>query len=289
MVPTRSQLPPPARPRVDAPALPEGEGLVVVVNPSSGAQPQLADPVRQLKAALPRAEVVLYEEEAGALPKVLEEAARDVARRGGVLGVCGGDGTVNAAVAPALRFKVPLMVLPGGTFNHFAADLGVDTVADACAAVAEGSAVRADVGRIKPLAGIGPAGRTHTEPSYFLNTFSLGSYPDLVRSREHWSPKIGGPPATLLGVLQILRTGRPLRAVVNGRLRSIWLLFASTSQAPIAHPALVVQQVEHRLVGPRVVRSRGRRAVARPGDTRRSSPASSTSAHRRRRRACRAA
>ncbi|MFH8293209.1 diacylglycerol/lipid kinase family protein [Streptomyces sp. NPDC018059] len=226
MVPTRAQLPPPARPRVDAPALPEGEGLVVVVNPSSGAQPQLADPVRQLKAALPRAEVVLYEEEAGALPKVLEEAARDAARRGGVLGVCGGDGTVNAAVAPALRFKVPLMVLPGGTFNHFAADLGVDTVADACAAVAEGSAVRADVGRIKPLAGIGPAGRTHTEPSYFLNTFSLGSYPDLVRSREHWSPKIGGPPATLLGVLQILRTGRPLRAVVNGRLRSIWLLFA---------------------------------------------------------------
>ncbi|MGV9880094.1 diacylglycerol kinase family protein [Streptomyces sp. NPDC003006] len=226
MVPTRAQLPPPARPRVDAPALPEGDGLVVVVNPSSGAQPQLADPVRQLRTALPRAEVVLYEEEAGALPKVLEEAARDAARRGGVLGVCGGDGTVNAAVAPALRFKVPLMVLPGGTFNHFAADLGVDTVADACAAVSEGSAVRADVGRIKPLAGIGPAGRTSTEPSYFLNTFSLGSYPDLVRSREHWSPKIGGPPATLLGVVHILRTGRPLRAVVNGRRRSIWLLFA---------------------------------------------------------------
>ncbi|AYA19921.1 phosphatase PAP2 family protein [Streptomyces alfalfae] len=226
MVPTRAQLPPPARPRVDAPALPEGDGLIVVVNPSSGAQPQLADPVRQIKTALPRAEVVLYEEEAGALPKVLEEAAREAARRGGVLGVCGGDGTVNAAVAPALRFDVPLMVLPGGTFNHFAADLGVDTIADACVAVGRGSAVRADVGRIKPLSGLGPGGRVHAEEAHFLNTFSLGSYPELVRSREHWSPKIGGPPATLLGVLQILRTGRPLRAVVNGRRRSMWLLFA---------------------------------------------------------------
>ncbi|WP_369214368.1 diacylglycerol/lipid kinase family protein [Streptomyces flavofungini] len=226
LVPSRAQLPPPARPRVDAPALPEGEGLIVVVNPSSGAQPQLADPVRQIKSVLPRAEVVLYEEEAGALPKVLEEAARDAARLGGVLGVCGGDGTVNAAVAPALRFDVPLMVLPGGTFNHFAADLGVDTIPDACLAVARGTAVRADVGRIKPLAGLGPAGRTHGEEAHFLNTFSLGSYPELVRSREHWSPKIGGPPATLLGVVQILRTGRPLRAVVNGRRRSMWLLFA---------------------------------------------------------------
>ncbi|WP_234335930.1 diacylglycerol/lipid kinase family protein [Streptomyces sp. NRRL S-920] len=263
MVPTRAQLPPPARPRVDAPALPEGEGLVVVVNPSSGAQPQLADPVRQLRTALPRAEVVLYEEEAGALPKVLEEAAREAARRGGVLGVCGGDGTVNAAVAPALRFKVPLMVLPGGTFNHFAADLGVDTVADACAAVAEGSAVRADVGRVKPLAGIGPAGRTHAEPSYFLNTFSLGSYPDLVRSREYWSPKIGGPPATLLGVVQILRTGRPLRAVVNGRRRSIWLLFAgngayrSVGIAPVRRHDLADGLLDVRIAhGGRFARSR---------------------------------
>lgn len=226
MVPSRAQLPSPARPRTDAPALPDGEGLIVVVNPSSGAQPQLMDPVRQLKAVLPRAEVVLYEQDAGPLPKVLEEAARDAARRGGVFGVCGGDGTVNAAVTPALRFDVPLMVLPGGTFNHFAADLGVDTIADACAALAEGSAVRADVGRIKPLAGTGPDSRAHSEPVYFLNTFSLGAYPELVRIREEWSPKVGGPPASLLGVAQIVHTGRPLSAVVNGKARSMWLLFA---------------------------------------------------------------
>lgn len=221
LVPSRAQLPSPARPAAHAPALPEGDGLYVVVNPSSGSQPQLVDPVRQLKSALPRAEVVLYEDDAGPLSQVLKEAARDAARKGGVLGVYGGDGTVNAAVAPALKYDVPLMVLPGGTFNHFAADLGVDTVTDACAAVAQGNAVRVDVGRITPF-----ARRDAVAPVYFLNTFSLGVYTDLVRLREHWSPRIGGPAATLLGIGAILRTSHPMRAVVNDRRRAMWLLFA---------------------------------------------------------------
>ncbi|MEU8034234.1 diacylglycerol kinase family protein [Streptomyces sp. NPDC049099] len=222
MVPSRSQMPPPARPRAGVPALPEGEGLVVVVNPSSGSQPQLADPIKQLRTMLPQAQVVLYDEEAGPLPKVLAKAAREAANRGGALGVCGGDGTVNAAATAALTADVPLMVLPGGTFNHFAADLGVDTVADACTAVMQGSAVRTDVGRIRPL-------RTTdggTEPTYFLNTFSIGVYPELVRLRERWAPRIGGPPATLLGVARILRQSAPMQVEVNGHRRSLWLLFA---------------------------------------------------------------
>ncbi|MDI3409176.1 bifunctional phosphatase PAP2/diacylglycerol kinase family protein [Streptomyces cavernicola] len=229
LVPSRDQLPPPARRQVDAPALPDGDGLYVVVNPSSGAQPQLLDPVRQLKSLLPQAEVVLHDEKSGPLPEVLAAAAEDAARKGGVLGVCGGDGTVNAAVEPALRYGVPLLVLPGGTFNHFASDLGVDTVPDACAALATGQAVRVDVGRVTPLTDPSAAAEAEAgaaEPAYFLNTFSLGAYPELVRHREHWSPRIGGPAATLLGIARILRTAHPMRAVVNGRRRAMWLLFA---------------------------------------------------------------
>ncbi|MDQ8702581.1 phosphatase PAP2 family protein [Streptomyces sp. LHD-70] len=226
LVPSRDQLPPPARQQESAPALPDGDGLYVVVNPSSGAQPQLVDPVRQLRSMLPSAEIILYDDEAGPLPDVLEAAARDAARKGGVLGVCGGDGTVNAAVEPALRSGVPLLVLPGGTFNHFASDLGVDTIPDACTAVANGHAVRVDVGRITPLTDQAAAPDAEAEPAYFLNTFSLGAYPDLVRLREHWSPRIGGPAATLLGIAKVLRTAHPMRAVVNGRRRAMWLLFA---------------------------------------------------------------
>ncbi|WUS34595.1 diacylglycerol kinase family protein [Streptomyces sp. NBC_01255] len=201
----------------------------MVVNPSSGAQPQIMDPVRQLRTALPEAEGVLYEQGAGPLPQVLVDAAGEAAARGGVQGVCGGDGTINTAVGPALKFGVPLMVLPGGTFNHFAADLGVETVADACAALAVRTAVRADVGRVKTLRPREGSPASGAEPAYFLNTFSLGVYPELVRLRERWSPRIGGPPATLLGVVHILRTARPLRAAVNGRRHSMWLLFAGNS------------------------------------------------------------
>ncbi|WP_351235787.1 diacylglycerol kinase family protein [Streptomyces sp. NPDC002133] len=233
LVPSRAQLPPPARPRADAPALPEGKGLTVVVNASSGAQPQLVSPVQQLRTALPQADIVIYEPDSGPLTEVLAEAARNAARSGGALGVCGGDGTVNAGAAAALSFDVPLAVLPGGTFNHFAADLGADTIADACAAVEAGSAVRADVGRIRPLVQAGGRfpdrhvlGPPAAEPSYFLNTFSIGVYPDLVRIRERWSPRIGGPLSALLALFQVLRTTRPVRARVNGKRRSIWLLFA---------------------------------------------------------------
>ncbi|MFF8610699.1 hypothetical protein ACF06X_32850 [Streptomyces sp. NPDC015346] len=62
--------------------MPDGEGLVVVANAASGAQPQLVDPVRQLRTLLPRAEIVLYEEKMGPLAEVLETAAADAASRG---------------------------------------------------------------------------------------------------------------------------------------------------------------------------------------------------------------
>ncbi|WP_372478418.1 hypothetical protein [Streptomyces daghestanicus] len=51
----------------------------------------------------------------------------------------------------------------------------------------------------------------------FLNTFSLGVYPELVRERERWSHRIGGWPAGLLAAVRVLRADRhPLRAEVGG-------------------------------------------------------------------------
>ncbi|MYR44346.1 bifunctional phosphatase PAP2/diacylglycerol kinase family protein [Streptomyces sp. SID5910] len=207
MVPTRAQLIPPARPRADVPALPQGEGLVMVANIASGT----ADRVRALCDALPAAEVV--ECEPGDVGAELEKAAG----RARVLGVCGGDGTVNAAAEIALRHGVPLAVLPGGTLNHFAYDLGVEDVRDLCRALEGGEGVRVDVGRFASGA----------QRGIFLNTFSLGVYPELVREREHWSPRIGGWPAGVLAAVRVLRADRhPLEAEVQGRRRPLWMLFA---------------------------------------------------------------
>ncbi|WP_338483242.1 phosphatase PAP2 family protein [Streptomyces sp. SCSIO 75703] len=207
MVPTRAQLLPPARPRARVPALSGGDGLVMVANVGSGT----ADRVRALCEELPLAEVV--ECEPGEVAAELERAA-DRAR---VLGVCGGDGTVNAAAEVALRHGLPLAVLPGGTLNHFAYDLGVEDVRDLCRALERGEGVRVDVGRFAS------GGRT----GIFLNTFSLGVYPELVRERERRSHRIGGWPAGVLAAVRVLRADRhPLEARVSGRRRPLWMLFA---------------------------------------------------------------
>ncbi|MEU9455014.1 phosphatase PAP2 family protein [Streptomyces sp. NPDC048277] len=206
LVPTRAQTGPPPRPRADAPALPGGAGLVVVANRASGS----ADRVRALRDELPDAELVECEPvEVGA---ELEKAAR----RARALGVCGGDGTVNAAARTALRHGLPLAVLPGGTLNHFACDLSVEDGRGLGRAVREGAAVRVDVGRFT----------SGDREGFFLNTLSLGVYPELVRERERWARRIGGRPAGVLAALRVLRRDRrPLEIELGGARHPLWLLF----------------------------------------------------------------
>ncbi|MFD9793560.1 bifunctional phosphatase PAP2/diacylglycerol kinase family protein [Streptomyces sp. NPDC059070] len=210
LVPTRRQIPAPGRPYAQAPALPDGEHLVVVVNETSGSAAAKAAAVRE---ALPLAEVV------ECAPEDLAAAMEKAAVRGRALGVCGGDGTVNLAAVTAVRHQVPLAVFPGGTLNHFAFDLGIEEVQDTARAVAEGEAVKVDLGRFAP----GPDG---ADAGYFVNTFSLGVYPELVRLRERWSPRIGGWAAGVLGAYEVLRGEHPLRAELHGTSHALWLLFA---------------------------------------------------------------
>ncbi|WP_432806450.1 diacylglycerol kinase family protein [Microbacterium neungamense] len=56
-----------------------------------------------------------------------------------VLGVWGGDGSVAAVADAARRVGLPLLVLPGGTFNHFARTAGVPTIEDGIEALRTGS------------------------------------------------------------------------------------------------------------------------------------------------------
>ncbi|NED00934.1 phosphatase PAP2 family protein [Streptomyces sp. SID6648] len=211
VVPTRGQLPAPGRPPGEAPALPAGKDLVVVVNRESGTATATASLVRE---ALPMATVV--EVAPADLPAAFDEAAG----QGRALGVCGGDGTVNLAASVAATHGMPLAVFPGGTLNHFAYDLGIETVHDTAAALTAGDAIRVDLGRFRP----GPKGADGAD-GYFLNAFSLGAYPELVRTREHWSPRIGGWPAGVLAAFHVLRGERPLEAEFQGRRRPLWLVF----------------------------------------------------------------
>ncbi|MCX4525924.1 MULTISPECIES: bifunctional phosphatase PAP2/diacylglycerol kinase family protein [unclassified Streptomyces] len=212
-----------------APALPDGAGLTVVVNSGSGTAAGAGLDV--LRARLPKAELI--ECEGPDLAQTLASAAS----RSAVLGVCGGDGTVNAAATAALRAGVPLAVFPGGTLNHFALDLGLAGPADTCDAIAAGQAVHVGVGRFTPTGTpvVGLDSTSDAAPTaapgsggsgYFLNTFSIGAYPELLAHRLRWGPRIGGGAAALLAAWRVLRAERPVRLTLAGRPRAVWLLFA---------------------------------------------------------------
>lgn len=221
---------PPAQALVEAPALPEGRGLSVVANPGSGS----AAFVEEVTGALPAARVTRWDPDTCGLPELLAKEAQRAAEEGGALGVFGGDGTVNAAARAALHCGVPLAVLPGGTHNHLALDLGIGTCGDLASAVSQGHAIAVDVARFGPprSAGAPAGGGTEggpdpdaREPGYFVNTFSLGAYGDLVEVRDRWRQRIGPWAAGLIAAVHVLRHSRPFEARINGRTRSLWLLF----------------------------------------------------------------
>ncbi|MBO1331096.1 bifunctional phosphatase PAP2/diacylglycerol kinase family protein [Streptomyces sp. VRA16 Mangrove soil] len=207
LVPTRDQMPSPGRPLVDdVPALPGGEGLVMVVNTKAGTPER----VKALADALPRAEIVEFSD--GDLAQVLQKAAP----RARALGISGGDGSVNTAARVAMEHGLPLAVLPGGTLNHFAYDLGIEDAGDLVRAVQGGDAVAVDVGRFE----------SSETSGIFLNTFSLGAYPELVHERERWSARLGGRLADVVAAVHVLRRDHPLEAELGGKKRKLWLLFA---------------------------------------------------------------
>jgi diacylglycerol kinase family enzyme len=98
--------------------------------------------------------------------------ARELAESGRrTLVAAGGDGTVSAVAAAAVRYGAILGVIPLGGLNHFARDLGIplDT-ASAVRTLREGAVRRVDAAEVN--------GRI------FVNNSGLGLYPYLVVQRE---------------------------------------------------------------------------------------------------------
>jgi diacylglycerol kinase family enzyme/membrane-associated phospholipid phosphatase len=213
-----------ARPLDAVPQLPGGKGLVLVSNQRSGDSDY--DPADDLEAALPDALVVR------AVPDrdLDEQLDAAVAERDGwvrAIGVAGGDGSIAAAAAVAGRRRLPLVVVPTGTLNHFARDVGVYDMQEAVDATGAGEAVAVDLGLIDVHPGHGSDPQTHevVRVRCFLNTASLGSYPDLVRLREKWQPRWGKWPAFAAALIAVLRKAEPVRIKVDGRWLEVWFLF----------------------------------------------------------------
>ena len=105
----------------------------------------------------------------------LAEAA--VARGSDLLGMAGGDGSQALVATVAARHGIPFVVVPAGTRNHFARDLGVGTgVVGSLSAFVDGVDVRVDLAEVN--------GRV------FVNNASMGAYAELVRSPRYREAKV---------------------------------------------------------------------------------------------------
>ncbi|MFI6772236.1 bifunctional phosphatase PAP2/diacylglycerol kinase family protein [Nocardia sp. NPDC050412] len=200
----------------EAPALEAGEGLLVLVNPVSG-DPNY-DPTADIIAALPAATVLRTEPDLDAAEQ-LERALAERAGRVLALGIAGGDGTVAAAAAVALRHELPLAVIPTGTLNHFARDLGVYDLIEVIDATGAGEAVAVDIARVE----YGDETGSHTR--HLINTASIGAYPDLVRLREKWQARWGKWPAFAAALLVTLHRSEPIEIYLDDRWQRVWFLF----------------------------------------------------------------
>lgn len=113
--------------------------------------------------------------------------ARSTAERhpGRVVVAAGGDGTVSTVADAVRRAGGVLGVIPMGTLNHFARDMGIPLDAnEAIRAIAAGHRVEVDVGEVN---GAG-----------FINNSSLGLYPNIVRGRERHQRRLRRPKRTAM-------------------------------------------------------------------------------------------
>jgi diacylglycerol kinase family enzyme len=90
----------------------------------------------------------------------------------------GGDGTISTAAGALAGTGIVLGVLPFGTLNHFAKDLGIPLELEASLQnIIEHNVIAVDVGEVN--------GRV------FINNSSLGMYPDIVRDRTRQETRLG--------------------------------------------------------------------------------------------------
>lgn len=110
--------------------------------------------------------------------EIIETARHAVSRKPALVVAGGGDGTVNAVASALVKTDIALGVMPLGTLNHFARDLGIPlALDDALRIIAAGHRVTVDVGQVNERV--------------FLNNSSLGMYPEMVHEREKRQRRFG--------------------------------------------------------------------------------------------------
>ena len=178
---------------------PPSPPVPVIVNTRSGsARP--AQTLDAIRARFREAGLVAQIHCTGEGTDLAEMARQAMASKPPLVVAAGGDGTLSAVAQVARAHDATLGVIPMGTLNHFARDLGIPLdLEGAVRVIASGRRCAIDMGEVN---GEG-----------FLNNSSLGIYPVIVRGRTLHQRRLGGRkyPAMVWATLSVMRRSPFLR------------------------------------------------------------------------------
>jgi diacylglycerol kinase family enzyme len=123
----------------------------------------------------------------------------------------GGDGTLRTTAEVLLGSTTALVPVPGGTRNHFATQVGLDSIDRVVEAISSGVITKIDVGDMSG--------------HVFLNNVVAGWYPAMVRRRERLQRMLPKRIANLIAIAIELPRRQRLEVTVNGEHITTWMLF----------------------------------------------------------------
>ena len=154
------------------------EGVEVIINAAAGGGSEDDERARAVTEAFSACGVGARVSVARGGGDVEEFVRRALSNGARAVVAGGGDGTVGSVAGALVGTGRPLGVLPLGTLNHFAKDLGIPLGLEAAARnVCEGREALVDVGEVNG--------------QVFINNSSLGLYPRIVRRREKLQEREG--------------------------------------------------------------------------------------------------
>jgi diacylglycerol kinase family enzyme len=165
--------------------------MIVIMNRGAGGPEDPQARIVELFAALGETPSILQPNGDKDITAMAREAAKGSDR---IIVAAGGDGTISAVAAELAGTGKEMGVLPIGTLNHFAKDLGIPLDLEAAVrTIKEGMIAAVDTGEVN--------GRV------FINNSSLGIYPQIVSSREAQQERLarGKWPAFLWATVQAFR------------------------------------------------------------------------------------
>ena len=199
--------------------------IPVFINRSSGSAARGDGEVGDIRAALEAGGLKVSVElvDGAAIPEQVQEAANAGAE---LVIVGGGDGSISAAAGVLVGTKIRLGILPLGTLNHFARDLGIPLkIEEAAALIGSGNVREADVAEVN--------GRT------FINNSAIGLYPLMVIDRDLQQQRLGRSKRLAM----IVAAARTLARFHHDRLT----LTVNDEQARLDTPLLFVGNNDYRI------------------------------------------